>query len=221
MKPTPPELPSLSDLDQITEGIPFTHDRVCRLLHDLVAGMRTPNVVEIACCYGKATAYMATAAARTGGFVYTVDHGRYTWRGQAATDLLRKIGVHDFSRVDYGQDGRWWLLDLITARPQAWIDLAYLDASHILEVDGFLASALWRHISPGGFLVLDDLDWIPAEHADVSDPCERPDLSNVRALYEYVCSLDDVGRHFEWGREEVQWAWGIVQKEPASEDILP
>src|SRR5947209_6246125 len=52
---------TLDYLDAISEKLPFTQQRACRLLYRLVSGLKEPKVLEVACCYGKATLYLAAA----------------------------------------------------------------------------------------------------------------------------------------------------------------
>jgi len=47
--------PNLGHLDAISEGVPWTHPRACHLLYQLLLTFTSPEVLEIACCYGKAT----------------------------------------------------------------------------------------------------------------------------------------------------------------------
>jgi predicted O-methyltransferase YrrM len=203
---------TLERVDAVTAGVPYTHNRVCQLLFELAVTSQAPQIVEIACGYGKATAYLAAAASLRDGFVMACDGMKPQWRKRAADDLVRAVGGAEHCRIDFDSDARWWLLDLVTERTGEWIDLAYLDAAHTVEVDSFLASALWRHLKPGGMLVLDDLDWTASLHAAPGAVFSRPERSHVRALYDYLRALSDVGDSLEWGRSELDWTWGLVLK---------
>jgi len=187
-----------------------------------VSKFNKPEVVEVACCFGKATLYLAAAAKCQGGSVSSVDIAEYLWEGRSATDLLRQADLLDICRITFGRDARWYLLDLFRQRRGQWIDLAYLDLSHTVEVDSFVALALWTHMQPGGILVFDDLDWVPAENGLVNKDLSEPTISHVQVIFDYISGLHDVAERDAWGQEEVAWRWGFLRKRHISgADAVP
>lgn len=212
---------TLNYLDDISENVPHTNTRTCHLLYRLVAEFNKPEVVEVACCFGKATLYLAAAAKRRGGFVNCVDIDEYLWKGRSAADLLRQADLLDICQITFGRDARWYLLDLFRQRPGQWIDLAYLDLTHTVEVDSFVALALWTHIRPGGILVFDDLDWVPAVHGLVNKDISEPNISHVQVIFDYISGLSDADERAEWGKEEVAWRWGFIRKRPTTGKAVP
>lgn len=213
MKPeTRTDAGALARLDRLTDGVPYTHPPVCHLLYNLVRTIDRPHVVEISCAFGKATAYLAAAAAERHGSVHAMDLIEHRWEDRTAREVVAEADPTGCCQIDLGVDARWWLLDVLAESPGQWIDLAYLDATHTVEVDAFLASALWRHIRPGGLLIVDDLDWVPRTHGDPASDYSRPDRSHVRSLFDYLTRLDDTDEALDWGREQVGWSWGFVRK---------
>ena len=209
---------NLKDLDTISQGVPWTHPRACHLLYQLALTFTNPEVLEIACCYGKASIYLAAGAKRQGGSFTCTDIDEYLWGGKSAIDLLREAGVLEVSRVKFGHDARWFVLDLLSGRPGQWIDFVYLDLTHTIEVDSFVALATWTHLRPGGIIVLDDLDWIPAVDGVMHGlqdmkVVSRPNVKHVRAIFDYLARLPDVNDVTEWGEEEVEWTWGFLRKQ--------
>jgi len=122
------------------------------------------------------------------------------------------LGFLDVCEVTLGEDARWYLLDLFDKKPGCWIDIAYVDAAHTIEVDAFVALSLWTHLRPGGLLIFDDLDWVPGKHGESERGYSRPSVSHVRLLFNYIAKLSAVAHATEWGREEMGWTWGFVQK---------
>lgn len=202
----------LERLDQATLKMPWSHNRFCHLLFDMALTFEQPQILEVACCYGKATVYLAAAALGKGGKVYTTDNLRLEWNGRTVCDLLETLGLSNWCDVTFEEDARWYLLDLFTTRPHKWLDLAFVDASHSIEIDSFIILAAWTHLRPGGVLILDDLDWTSAEHGSPDPLFNRPERPHVRILYDYVRSLPDVNEAREWGKDEVEWSWGFVRK---------
>jgi predicted O-methyltransferase YrrM len=202
----------LKHIDQSSGDIPFTHTQACHLLFHLAVSFVRPQIVEVACGYGKATLYLAVAAKAKQGHLWTVDVAAPRWNGRNAEELIRRHTLQNYCDIMLDQDARWFLLDVFKKRPNYWIDLAYVDASHTVEDDSFVALALWTHLRPGGLLVFDDLDWIPSVHGEVKRVYSRPMISHARVLYEHISSLPDAIDCVQWGRDVVGWTWGIVQK---------
>jgi predicted O-methyltransferase YrrM len=202
----------LARLDRITEGVPWTQPLVCRLLFSLGIYLQASTILEVSCGFGKTTPYLAAVASETKGTVYAVDNTRPTHNGRTVEDLLSAAGVDAFCEIRLDSDARWFLLDLFGKNPQLKLDLAYIDCTHTVEVDAFVALCAWVHLRPGGLLVFDDLDWVPAYHGSSADIYSRPDVKHVRALYDYIRSLPDVDDVCEWGEDEFEWPWGFVRK---------
>ncbi|WP_157488933.1 class I SAM-dependent methyltransferase [Pseudofrankia sp. DC12] len=201
----------LRRLDEVTRGVPYSHDRVCHLLFDLVMTFESPTVVEVAYAYGKATAYLASAAQAVRGQLHAVDRVEPQHLGRTAQDLLAALDLETSCTLAKGEDARWYLVDLVRNRVP-FLDLVYIDASHTLEVDGFLVFAAWAYLKPGGILVLDDLDWVPAQHATDLGTFSRPSTAHIQELYSMVCRLPDVESFLTWGEREVEWTWGLIRK---------
>lgn len=210
---------NLEEIDAITEGVPWTPQRVGYLLSQLVRQYHTPEVLEVACGYGKITPYLAHAAATRDGLVRATDHKRRIWEGKSAVDRVEEAGFGDVCEFAFGEDARWYTLDLISDRPGEWINLVYLDISHTIEIDAFVALAVWTHLSPGGIVVFDDLDWTPREHGTETDErrTNRPEVKQMELLFDYLCELPDVSANRTWGAEEMHWRWGFIQKARDSE----
>ncbi len=207
----------LEHIDAVTDGVPWTLPSACHLLFDLAAAFPQPQILEVSCGYGKATAYLAAAARLGGGLVRCADIEQPQWQGRTVVDLVAAVGALDSCQVTLGCDARWYLLDLLTRVPGEWIHLAYIDASHTVEVDAFVALAAWTHLRPGGVLVFDDLDWVPQRQGPPGSTYSRPASSHVRALYDYVQRLPRVDEAREWDCASVQWPLGLVRKlEPGS-----
>jgi predicted O-methyltransferase YrrM len=202
----------LERVDAVTDGVPWTSPGACHLLFDLAASFPQPQILEVSCGYGKATAYLAAAARVGGGLVRCVDIERPQWQGRTVEQLLAAVDALDSCQVTLACDARWYLLDLLSRLPDEWIHLAYIDASHTVEIDAFVALAAWTHLRPGGILVFDDLDWIPGRHGLSGSVYSRPASSHVRALYDYVRGLPGVDEAREWDRDSVEWPLGLVRK---------
>jgi predicted O-methyltransferase YrrM len=127
-------------------------------------------------------------------------------------DLLKMAEVDAVCDIHLDSDARWFLLDLFSHNPRLQLDFAYIDCTHTVEVDAFVTLCAWMHLRPGGLLVFDDLDWVPAYHGPSAIKYSRPEVKHVRAIYDYIRSLADADDACEWGEEELEWPWGFVRK---------
>lgn len=211
---------ALKRLNEIVGDIPYTHQHVCNLLYRLILLLNHQNIIEISCGYGKATAYLSAAAKECRGNVFSVDVSAPTWNGNTVKDILKTLELQHICNVELNCDARWYLLDLFSTKPGCWIDLAYIDSSHTVEVDSFVALSVWTHLRPGGIIIFDDLDWIPAEHGQKCQTFSRPHVSHVRKIYEYIKTMPNVDDVEEWGLQQIKWSLGFVQKKGILEKKL-
>lgn len=213
MKVSPATTALLSQVDLLTQTVPWTTRPACHLLYRLAVETRSCQILEISTGYGKTTTYLAAAASVNGGLVQSVDIKTRSWKGRAPDDLIREAGLRKHCNLTREMDARWFIVDLFTKRPGCWIDMAFLDASHTIEADAFLALGLWTHLRPGGVLVMDDLQWTQHKHGEVTRRSSRPKVRHVRCLFEYLKRMPNAAKSAEWGHEQIRWPYGIIQKE--------
>ena len=136
----------------------------------------TPDVVlDIGTCYGTSAAYMAGALRAFGGTrVVTVDSAQFDDRSDAAQwcrALWDRCGVTDLIemvRIPYSNYA-WWLMEQVrgattAGRCEPQFDFVYLDGAKLITLDGASVALIEPLLRPGGWLLLDDLDWTFAEH---------------------------------------------------------
>lgn len=204
--------PTLARVEALVRHIPWTTDEACHLLYELALALNAREIVEVATGYGKSTTYLAAAAERNRGMLYSVDNVQRGWRRRSPADLLELARLSSWCKLSTGVDARWYLIEMMSKRSACWVDLAFIDAAHVVEVDAFIALALWTHLREGGILVMDDLDWTQADHSNVKKRLSRPETMHVRALFDYLRQLPNAGKSFEWGAREISWSYGIIQK---------
>ena len=137
-----------------------------RRVYDHVRSTRPAEILELGTSYGVSAAYMAAALEANGeGRVTTVDHVR----SNPPQELLERVDPAVVRRInlvridDSSYD--WWLKEQVAARSDAAgncepvYDFCYLDGAHNWTVDGFAVVLIERLLRPGGWLLLDDLNW--------------------------------------------------------------
>lgn len=120
---------------------------VAELLRDLAVGLGAQTIVELGTSYGYSTLFLADAARRTGGRVYTYDvaAGKQAY----ARERLSEAGLAEFVEWRSGD-----ALDLLPDQPGP-IDLVLLDLWKNLYVPCF--EAIYPSLAPGGVIVADNM----------------------------------------------------------------
>ncbi len=191
---------------------------------------RPQMVLELGTAHGVSAAYIAAGLRDNGmGRLTTVDHGGAAL-DPSPEQVLQQAGVADL--VDVVREHScytWWLRDRIRARSdqagncEPCYDFVYLDGAHNFTVDGLAMVLIERLLMPGGWLLLDDMDWTYTDnpwiapeldehgHARPFGPLsdEERVAPQVRAAFETVVMAHPSFTQF---RDDGWWAW--AQKAP-------
>ena len=202
-------------------GIPFMTPEQGRIVYDHVQRAGARDVLELGTAHGVGAAYLAAAGAR----VTTVDFAGAAY-DPAPEAVLARAGVADrVTVVREFSSYTWWLKERVAERSDAagnvapLYDFVYLDGAKNWTIDGFAVVLVEKLLRPGGWLLLDDLDWTYAQdpdreatdgivHRELSEP-ERTQ-PHLRAVFELV-----VAQHPSFTELKVQdeW-WGWARKAP-------
>src|SRR3954454_1625269 len=154
------------------DGVPWMCRDQGRRIWEHFRRYQPRDVLDVGTCYGTSAAYMAAAlkANGGGGRVDTVDSGLFDhqveildwckalWDKCEVSDLIRPVRIHDSNYA-------WWLVEQVAERTRAdgictpAYDFAYLDGAKWLTLDGASAVLIASLLRPGGWLLMDDLDW--------------------------------------------------------------
>jgi predicted O-methyltransferase YrrM len=197
-----------------------------RVVYEHVRATRPAEVLELGTAHGVGAAYLAAGLAANGaGRLTTVDFAgaRYD---PAPEELLARAGVAERVEVVRAYSSyTWWLKEEVQARSDAHgnctprFDFVYLDGAKHWTIDGLAVVLVEKLLRPGGWLLMDDLDWTYAQdpgreatdgivHRELSEP-ERTQ-PHLRAVFELI-----VAQHpsFTELRVQDEW-WGWARKAP-------
>jgi predicted O-methyltransferase YrrM len=139
-----------------------------RRIYDHVRGTQPREILELGTSYGVSAAYMAAALDANGeGRITTVDHVR----SNSPKELLSRLDPAVAGRIEFvripDSSYTWWLKEQVAARTDAAgnceprYDFVFLDGAHNWTVDGLSVVLIEKLLRPGGWLLLDDLNWVP------------------------------------------------------------
>jgi predicted O-methyltransferase YrrM len=207
-------------------GVPFMSPEQGRIVYDHVRSERPAEVLELGTAHGVGAAYLAAALEANGaGRLTTVDFEGARYDPAPETVLARAGVAHRVDVVRAYSTYNWWLKEQIAERSDAHgnceprFDFVYLDGAKHWTVDGLAVLLVEKLLRPGGWLLMDDLDWTYAQdpgreatdgivHRELSEP-ERTE-PHLRAVFDLL-----VAQHpsFTELRVQDEW-WGWARKAP-------
>jgi predicted O-methyltransferase YrrM len=205
-------------------GVPFMSPAQGRVVYDHVRATRPREVLELGTAHGVGAAYMA-AALDAGARLTTVDFEGASY-DPPPEQVLARAGVAGRVEVVRAYSSyTWWLKEQVRERSDAAgnceprYDFVYLDGAKNWTIDGLAVVLAEKLLRPGGWLLMDDLDWTYAQdpgreatdgivHRELSEP-ERTE-PHLRAVFDLI-----VAQHPSFTELKVQdeW-WGWARKAP-------
>ena len=148
------------------EGVPFMTPEFGHRIYQHIRDTRPGQVLELGTAHGVSACYIAAALeANGGGRLTTVDH-RGAHYDPSPESVLARAGLQDRVRIVREHSSyNWFLKEQIEARSdehgncEPLYDFVFLDGSHNFDVDGLAVVLIERLLRPGGWLLLDDLEW--------------------------------------------------------------
>jgi predicted O-methyltransferase YrrM len=147
-------------------GIPYMSPSLGRRVYDHIRRTRPTEVLELGSAHGVGTAYMAAALAANGsGHITTVDYGAADF-DPAPLATLERAGLAERATIVHDHSSyNWYLAQAVREATDAHgnvtpsVDFCYLDGSKNFSVDGLAAVLVEKLLRPGGWLLMDDLEW--------------------------------------------------------------
>ena len=212
------------------EGIPFMAPALGRRVYDHMLSTRPDEVLELGTAHGVSAAYMAAALeANQHGHLTTVDHDGAAY-GPSPEEVLERVGVaHRVTILRQHSSYNWFLKQQVeeasndAGNTTPRYDFCYLDGAKNFNVDGLAVVLIEKLLRPGGWLLMDDLEWtyednpwiLPSGDGRPLGPLSDSERTepHLRAVFELI-----VKQHpsFSRLRREDEW-YGWAQKLPGAE----
>lgn len=204
------------------DGLPhMTADRG-RWLWEFLVENELRDSLELGFFHGVSSAYIAAAIDELGGgHLHTVDVPFARTLDPQIEAVLDRVGLsHNVSVHIEPTSYTWWLLRELERDPTPRFDFCFIDGAHSWDADGFAFFLAEKLLRPGGWLLLDDLDWSFASsptmaklpHVQAMPDAER-EMPQIRKVWELLVKPHP---HFDQLREQDGWAFGRKSPEAGS-----
>ena len=211
------------------EGIPFMSPELGRRVYDHVRASGPEQILELGTAHGVSAAYMTAALEANGhGHLTTVDHGGAAYDPPPEQVLERAGLAHRVTIVREHSSYNWFLKEQLeqssdeAGNPSPRYDFCYLDGSKNFNVDGVAVVLIEKLLRPGGWLLMDDLEWTYEDNAWIEPSGDGRPLGplsqsertepHLRAVFELIVKQHPSFTQF---RREDDW-YGWAQKLPGS-----
>jgi len=182
---------------------------------------RLSSVLELGFYHGVSTCYIANAVAEFDGKVVAIDKERGRTMDPNVEQLLGRIGQRDRVEIYYEKTSYLWrMMRFLEQQPTQRFDLCYLDGAHNWFVDGFAFYLVDKLLKPGGWIILDDLDFcydnshaMRGTDALAAMPKEERECLQLRKVWELLIKTQPGYGNF---REESNWAFAQKISDSAS-----
>lgn len=193
------------------------------VVYEHIRATRPTQVLELGTAHGASAAYIAAALDENGaGHLTTVDQSGMDY---TPADLLSSLGLG--SRVTFvtrdDSSYNWFLKEQIERRSdtagncEPLYDFCYLDGAHHWTIDGLAVFLVEKLLNPGGWLLLDDLEWSYGVSPSGANPpfpmsSDERQQPHMRAVFDLL-----VRQHPNFTQFRVQDGnWGWAQKAPGA-----
>jgi predicted O-methyltransferase YrrM len=203
------------------DGIPHMTRQQGRKIYDHIRATRPTSVLEIGTANAVGTSYIAAALDASGdGRVTSVDRASARYE-PGPRKVLADVGLAHRVELIRNPDTsyNWWLKKQIVARSDSVgnvepvYDFVFLDGAHEWNIDGLAVLLIEKLLKPGGWLLLDDMNWTYATSPSfAASPSALPKNLSEEELHEpHIRAVFDVLLRphpaFAEFRDDGEWGW--------------
>jgi predicted O-methyltransferase YrrM len=195
------------------QDLPYMSLRQAEILYDFISESKLRTCLELGFYHGVSSAYIAGALQDLGGgHLTTIDLPRAMTLSPNIADILKRLKLDDLVTVYIEpRSYTWRLMRFLEAGMYGHFDFCYIDGGHTWDSTGFALSLVAHLLKPGGWVILDDLDWTLSTSPALSSkswvqnlPEDEKVTPGVRKVFELLVCKD--GR-FQGLFEKGQWAF--------------
>jgi predicted O-methyltransferase YrrM len=208
-------VPSIEDVSRAVGDVPFMTPDQARQLEALWMQAPVGDILELGFAHGRGSAYLGALASMKGVRAVCIDNATARDRSPSAEETIRRAGVEPHVELVYAETGyNWWLMRQLESSQRARFSLVYLDGAHEWDPDALAFLLVSGLVHPGGYLVLDDLDWTFASSRSSGIverrktlPADYVNEAHVRKVWTLLVQRDPT-----WGDLREIDSWAIARK---------
>jgi predicted O-methyltransferase YrrM len=208
-------MPSIEDVSRAVGDVPFMTTHQAAQLEELWLHAPPGDILELGFAHGKGSAYLGALASMRGARAICIDNATARDRSPSAEETVRRAGVESHVELVYAETGyNWWLMRQLESGGSPRFSLVYLDGAHEWEPDALAFLLVSELVHPGGYLVLDDLDWTfeSSPSSGIVErrktlPADYVNEAHVRKVWTLLVQRDPT-----WGDLQEIDSWAIARK---------
>lgn len=179
-------------------------------LHRFVREHGFTACLELGFAHGVGSVYIASALEANGaGTLTSVDIPSALRRTPSAESLVSRAGLSHRVQLVIDPDSYvWWLRRRLReqvrdGRIEPAYDFVFIDGAHTWDTDALAFALVDRLLAPGGWILFDDLAWLPTDPTFADVPDDTRDIPHVREIWDLLvltdASYDEVRTDGSWG----------------------
>jgi predicted O-methyltransferase YrrM len=208
-----------------TNGIPYMSYQDAREVTSLIIENQLFDILELGFYHGVSTCYFAAILDQVGkGHITTIDLESVRNEKPNIESLLSDLGLKKYVTVLYEPTSYIWRLMIMLEEhliPQ--FNFCYIDGAHNWFTDGFAFLLIDKLLRPGGWVVLDDIDWTYSTSPNLKNtplvknmPADEKTTPQIRKVYELL-----VKPHPDYDHFLIKNGRAYARKSPHAPDRTP
>lgn len=198
------------------KDIPHMTRHQAQVMTDFIRNHNCRNILELGFEHGVSSCYLAAALDEIGqGKLTTIDLESARSVKPNIESLLNKLNLTSYVDIYYEPTSYIWrLMKFIEKKPDPMFDFCYLDGAHSWFVDGFAFFLVDKLLTPGGWIILDDVDWTFSTSLELKKtqlvknmPPEERDTPQVRKVYELLVKTQS-----DYDEFKIKDGWAYARK---------
>ena len=194
-------------------NVPYMLGFQAVVLRNMIVSNGLRSALELGCAHGKGTCYLAAIMEERGGpgQVTTLDKTSCLSQEPNVHQMLAALNLaHRVSVILEPRSFTMALLKMLEHPSGPKFDLCFFDGGHSWDETGYAFLLIDKLLTPGAWVIFDDLDWTMAyapSVANATHPEAERRMRQVRKVWEILVP----GANYI-NRRETALGWGIAQK---------
>lgn len=210
---------SVSEAQAIVEGIGGgTSSARGAEIHRFVRENRFDNCLELGFAHGVSSVWIASALEANGsGSLTSVDILSAHDRSPTAAATVDRADLTSRVELVYEETSYTWFLhrklreQLRDHAIEPLYDFVFIDGAHTWDADGFAFLLVDRLLKPGGWILLDDMDWTLDAERFPEVPDAQRQFPHVQEIWDLLVGTD---ARYDVLRSDGQWGWAQKSTSP-------